>query len=121
MTAFRLLPMLAAALLAPALAFAHHGWSWTDGGAFRLTGVIESADLGNPHGILTIATDDEVWTAEIGQPWRNSRAGLSDAQLVPGTVLTLEGERSADPEETRMKAERLIIDGQLYDLYPGRD
>ena len=61
-----------------------------------------------------------MWTAEIGQPWRNAQAGLTDAMLVAGTELTLEGHRSRDPDEKVMKAERVIIAGTTYDLYPER-
>ncbi len=111
---------LAVSLAPPLPARAHHGWSWTDAGEFRLIGVIRSARLGNPHGILEVEADDEIWTAEVGQPWRNERAGLTDAMLAPGTELTLEGERSADPEERRMKAERVVIAGATYVLYPDR-
>jgi hypothetical protein len=41
--------------------------------------------------------------------------------LVPGVALTASGQRSADHAEKRMKAERVIIDGTTYDLYPDRD
>ena len=41
---------------------------------FELTGVIKSAKLGNPHGILKVNAKkdgkDEEWTVEVGQPWR---------------------------------------------------
>ena len=113
--------MLAGALTALATsALAHHGWRWTDGGEFELTGVVLEADLGNPHGILTIDAEGETWIAEIGQPWRNERAGLTEALLAPGTEVTVEGHRSLNPEERLMKAERVIIAGKTYDLYPER-
>jgi hypothetical protein len=58
------------------VAMAHHGWRWTTGGNIELTGVITSAQLGNPHGVLTVDADGEIWRVEVGQPWRNERAGL---------------------------------------------
>ncbi len=82
--------------------------------------MIRSARLGNPHGILEIDAEGEIWTAEVGQPWRNARAGLTDAMFAPGTEITLEGERSADPAERRMKAERVVIAGTVHVLYPDR-
>lgn len=114
--------LAAAALpgLAPRRALAHHGWRWTDNGEFELTGIVTAADLGNPHGVLTIDADGETWEAEVGQPWRSDRAGLTDEMMAPGAELTLQGHRDADPEARRMKAERVIIDGTLHDLYPGR-
>lgn len=112
--------MLAAMLLLPAFVSAHHGWSWTSGGNIQLTGVIAEARLGNPHGELVIDVNGERWTVEVGQPWRNQRAGLQDGDLAPGTEVKVEGEPSADVEERLLKVERLWIDGTQYELYPGR-
>ena len=106
--------------LAPVAALAHHGWSWTTGENVEVEGVIREVDLGMPHGVLTLDVEGEVWQVEVGQPWRNHQAGLADDMLVPDVSLTLEGHRSRDPAERRMKAERVIIAGTLYDLYPDR-
>jgi hypothetical protein len=109
-----------AAFVLPGLARAHHGWAWTESGEFQLTGIIREVRLGNPHGELTVEAEDEIWIAEIGQPWRNARAGLTDNLLAPGVEVTLLGHRSADPDELRMKAERVVIGGTMYVLYPDR-
>ena len=111
---------IAAAGLVPAGALAHHGWAWAEDEEFSLTGVIRGARLGNPHGELEIEAADGLWTAEIGQPWRNERAGLTEDLLAIGTEATLEGHRTRDPDARVMKAERVIIAGTLYDLYPER-
>ena len=111
----------AALFTLPALpALAHHGWRWTDSGDFELTGIVTAADLGNPHGELTIDADGEIWTAEVGQPWRNERAGLTPELMAPGTELTVLGERHADPAILVVKAEAVIIAGETYPLYPER-
>lgn len=112
------LALLAGGLATPALA--HHGWRWTDSGKFEVTGVVETADLGNPHGVLTLAVEDEIWTVQVGQPWRNARAGLTDDMLAPGTEVTILGARSANPEELLVKAEAVSIGGTQYVLYPNR-
>lgn len=101
-------------------AMAHHGWRWTADGTFELTGVITTAELGNPHGLLTVTANGEAWTVEVGQPWRNERAGLTDEMMAPGVEITVRGKRSADPAQLVVKAERVLIDGKLYDLYPDR-
>ena len=101
-------------------AFAHHGWRWTDDGQFELTAKVETAVLGNPHGVLTMDAEGAKWQVEVGQPWRNERAGLTDAMMARGATLTIVGKRSSDPKERRMKAERLIINGRSFDLYPER-
>lgn len=110
--------ILALATALPALA--HHGWRWTEGGEFELTGSVTDAQLGNPHGVLTLQVEDETWTVEVGQPWRNENAGLTDEMLAPGSELVIIGERSSDPAEQRMKAEAVVIDGETYALYPER-
>ena len=112
---------LGAALLLPSVAAAHHGWAWTTGENTELTGTITEVRLGNPHGELDLDVEGTLWTVEVGQPWRNSRAGLQDGDLAEGVVLTVSGEPSADAREKLMKAERLWIDGAEYELYPDRD
>jgi Family of unknown function (DUF6152) len=101
-------------------AAAHHGWAWAENEEFSLTGVVRAARLGNPHGELDVEAADGIWLAEVGQPWRNKRAGLTEALLAPGTDLMLEGHRSRNPDEKVMKAERVIIAGKMYNLYPDR-
>ncbi|HUF55334.1 MAG TPA: DUF6152 family protein [Thermohalobaculum sp.] len=113
----------AAALVAlsAGAALAHHGWSWTTGGNIELTGIITEASLGNPHGQLTVDADGENWTVEVGQPWRNERAGVEDGDLAPGVEIRAIGEPAADPSEKRLKAERFFLGDREYVLYPKRD
>jgi len=112
--------MVAFAAINPA-AYAHHGWRWAEGENSEVTGKVVSARLGNPHGEVTLEVDGEEWTAEVGQPWRNDRAGLTAELLSAGTTITIRGHRSTDPDAKLIKAERVIIAGETYDLYPGRD
>lgn len=112
-----LLTMLA--LARPLLA--HHGWRWTSGNNIRLTGIIRAAQLGNPHGVLQVDANGEIWQVEVGQPWRNERAGLTDADFALGREIQIEGEPAADPAQRLLKAERLWFDdGVQHDLYPER-
>jgi anaerobic selenocysteine-containing dehydrogenase len=103
-----------------ASAWAHHGWGWATGEEFMLTGTIKAVRLGNPHGELTLAVKGEDWVVEIGQPWRNERSGLTEKLLAAGTTVTAHGHRSANAAERLMKAERLVIAGKDYNLYPDR-
>jgi len=100
---------------------AHHGWSWTTGGNIELVGIIQRVSLGMPHGLVYVDAEGEVWTVEVGQPWRNERAGLEPGDLAEGVELRVIGEPAADIADKRIKAERLYIDGREYDLYPNRD
>ncbi|MBO6949188.1 MAG: hypothetical protein JJ855_14485 [Rhodospirillales bacterium] len=110
-----------AAALPATPAHAHHGWRWAEDGNFEITGSIVLARLGNPHGLVRIDVNGEHWTIEVGQPWRNDRAGLTDKHFAKGNEITVSGHRSKDPDERLVKAERLIIGGKTYDLYPERD
>ncbi|EHR70065.1 hypothetical protein BurJ1DRAFT_1192 [Burkholderiales bacterium JOSHI_001] len=114
-----LLAAAACALAQPAAA--HHGWTWAEDANSELTGVILAAKLGNPHGELTLDVAGAQWTVEVGQPWRNERAGLKDEMLAKGVKLTVSGHRHSDPKRRVFKAERVTISGQKYDLYPDRD
>jgi hypothetical protein len=86
-----------------------------------MTGVIKEVKLGNPHGILKVEIKGELWTVEVGQPWRNANAGLKDGDLAEGVEIRLIGEPSADASEKRLKVERLFIGDREYVLYPDRD
>jgi hypothetical protein len=124
MTPIRPIPrraLLGAALsLAAGAAAAHHGWAWAEADDFTLDGVIVEARLGMPHGILAVEAEGGLWTVEVGQPWRNAEAGLEDAMLAPGVALTVIGHRARDPQDLRVKAERVVIGGRIFDLYPAR-
>lgn len=74
-----------------------------------------------PHGTLKVDAEGDVWTVQVGQPWRNERAGLKEGDLAEGVEITIVGEPSANIDDRLMKAERLFIDGNEYDLYPDRD
>lgn len=102
-------------------AAAHHGWVWAEDVNSELAGTIVAAKLGNPHGELTLAVDGTNWIVEVGQPWRNERAGLKDTMLVKGVTLSVSGHKHSDPKKKVFKAERLVIDGKTYDLYPDRN
>ena len=102
-------------------AAAHHGWRWAEEGNSEITGKITSAKLGNPHGLVMLDVNGEEWTAEVGQPWRNHQAGLMDDMLTAGVTLTIQGHRAADKKLKVIKAERVVIDGKTYNLYPDRD
>lgn len=111
---------LGAALLLPAMALAHHGWGWSTGENIQLTGTITDLRLGNPHGRVMLDVDGVLWRLEVGQPWRNARAGLEDGDLAKGVVLTVDGEPNADPDNKHLKVERLWIGDREYVLYPDR-
>lgn len=100
--------------------FAHHGWGWATDIEFEITGKIIDVRLGNPHGEISLDVENETWVVEVGQPWRNEQAGLSEEVLLLGKMMTVHGHRSARKGERLVKAERVVIDGRDYNLYPDR-
>lgn len=113
--------MVALLLLTTQFVFAHHGWGWATDEEFEITGKVTEVSLGNPHGEVMIEVDGKVWTVQVGQPWRNDRAGLSESLLREGVEITVHGHRSTKEEELLVKAEAVIIDGEEYLLYPDRE
>jgi hypothetical protein len=106
---------LVGTLLALSPALAHHGW--TGGETIELNGTITAVRLGNPHGDIRLDVEGETWTVEVGQPWRNDRAGLEEGDLAEGVELRVSGEHAG---ERLVKAEQLWIGEAHYVLYPGR-
>lgn len=105
----------------PGALLAHHGWSWTTGKNIEIAGKVIEAKLGNPHGVVTLDVKGAKWTVEVGQPWRNERAGLKDSDFAPGKPLRISGEPSTDPKAHLIKAERIFIGERRFELYPERD
>jgi hypothetical protein len=108
------------ALLAPAAALAHHGWSWTQDGFFQLEGVIAGISIGNPHATLDVDVEGTIWRVELAPPSRTIAAGFTEEVASVGDEVTAIGNRSQDEGENRMKAVRVIVGGQTYDVYPYR-
>ena len=115
------LALLGAALAAPVLpAFAHHGWAWTEDGLFELTGIVKAVFVGNPHATLDVDVEGVVWRVELAPPGPTMAAGFTEESAKPGDEVVALGNRSLDPNETRMKAVRITVGGKVYDVYPAR-
>jgi len=107
-------------LSAPAQA--HHGWGWYGGEAFELTGTVEDANMGGPHGQLKLRVNGELWDVILAPPGRNNRAGLQNSIVEIGMEVTARGHRwKDDAGRLEMKTERLVVGDTTYDLYPERD
>ncbi len=118
---------LAAVLVATGLAgvvalpaAAHHGWAWTESGFFQLEGIVAAIYLGNPHATLDVDVEGTIWRVELAPPGPTTAAGFVEGVAKVGDEVTAIGNRSADPNETRMKAVRIIIGDKTYDVYPDR-
>lgn len=110
--------LILTAAVAPALA--HHGWSWTQSGFFQLEGVVTEVYFGNPHPTLSVDVEGTIWTVELAPPSASTAAGFTEETAAVGDEVTAIGNRSQDPNEPRMKAVRVIVGGETYDVYPAR-
>ncbi len=107
------------AVAAPALA--HHGWTGYGAEEFSLSGMVQSANLGGPHGVVRVLDGGgRVWDVVLGPPRNQSRAGLTEDALPAGVAVTAFGHRHLDPNRLEMKTERLRVGEALFDIYPDR-
>lgn len=115
--------MLAATTLFAAgltgLAFAHHGWTWADAGQIELTGIIASITIAPPHPIIEVDAEGEMWTVELGNPNQTARSGFVEGSAEVGQEIVVLGNRASDGA-LRMKAVRITVEGQVFDIYPDR-
>lgn len=110
---------LGSAAAAPALA--HHGWSGYGAEEFSMSGTVQSANLGGPHGVVRVLDGNgRVWDVVLGPPRNQSRAGLTEASLPAGAAVTAWGHRHLDPNRLEMKTERLRVGTTVFDIYPDR-
>ena len=108
--------IVAAAILAPALAMAHHGWSEYDSTrTLKLTGKILESGYEHPHGFVRLETPGKTWMVVLAPPSRMENRGLAKELLDPGGTATVEGyQNRGKPEE--MRAERITVAGKTVEL-----
>ena len=114
--------VLGAAVVLPAVAFAHHGWSEYDSSkTLKLTGKIVESGYEHPHGHVRLETKGEgatagkTWNVVLAPPSRMQHRGLDKSALKPGTVASVEGYPNRDkPDELR--AERITVNGKTIEL-----
>jgi len=105
-----------AALVFPAIALAHHGWSGYDTATvLKLDGTIREAGYEHPHGYLKLDTPGKTWLVVLAPPSRMENRGLSASALKVGATARVEGyPNRSDAQE--MRAERITIDGKTVEL-----
>lgn len=102
-------------------AAAHHGWDWAEADQMELTGTIQEVYIGQPHPSLRVESEEDgVWTVELANPRQSENAGFVEGSAKAGDKVVALGNRSQNPDEKRMKAVRITIDGRKFDLYPNR-
>lgn len=107
-------------LMMTGAALAHHGWNWAEGEQTELSGTIEEISFAPPHPSLVVIVEGERWQVDLGNPNQTQRSGFADGSAQPGDEITILGNRSRDESERLIKAVRITIDGENYDMYPER-
>lgn len=115
----RLAVLIAALASVAAPAAAHHGWSAYSDKESSVTGVVESADLGAPHGAIKVRAREGVWNVMLAPPGAIQRSGLTLRAIPAGTRVTARGHKRTDGA-LEIKTERLVVGNTTYDLYPAR-
>jgi hypothetical protein len=100
-------------------AFAHHGWSTYSDQESEVSGVVESAELGAPHGLIRVKNAQGTWAVMLSPPAGIQRSGLTLAAIPKGAKVTAKGHKRIDGT-LEIKTERLVVGPKTYDLYPNR-
>lgn len=116
----RTLATLTLATLLAAPVNAHHGWSWAEEEQVELTGTITSVDMAPPHPALVVEAQGGIWRVELGNPSNTAKSGFDETSASPGDRIIATGNRSLDPSVNRMKAVRIVVEDEVYDIYPER-
>lgn len=108
--------LVAAIVLVPAAALAHHGWGSYDAEkTIRVTAPLSDVAWRNPHGTAKVAYQGKTWDVVLAPVARMEARGLTPAMLAPGKPVTLEGypRRDGTPE---MRIERVTVQGKTVEL-----
>lgn len=106
----------AALALAPAVAFAHHGWSSYDATkVFNVKGTLSGVTWGNPHGAAKTRYQGKVWDVILAPTTRMEARGLTQDMLGPRKTVTLIGYPRSDGT-AEMRIERVIVGDKTIEL-----
>jgi hypothetical protein len=108
--------LVIAALLFPAQALAHHGWSEYDSTTtLKLEGKILESSYEHPHGAVRLAAPGKTWNVVLAPPSRMEFRGLARELIEPGKTVYVEGYANrGKPDE--MRAERIRAGGKTVEL-----
>lgn len=109
--------VLAAALLAPLPALAHHGWSGQDNAKVTtVEGKIDAVRYRNPHGEVDLSSGNQKWTITLAPVARMESRGLTADKLKVGETVKIAGHRNLDLSRNEVKANEITIAGQTTNL-----
>lgn len=107
---------LAALMLAPVPAIAHHGWgSYEANTPITIKSTIEQVSLSNPHGMMMVMHEGKKWEVTLAPLSRMQARGATAELVAKGKQVTAYGypKRDGTPE---MRAEWIEIDNKRVEL-----
>jgi len=108
--------LAAGVLAAPALAWAHHGWSEYDSSkTLTLTGKILESGYEHPHGHIRLEAPGKTWHVVLAPPSRMENRGLAKDALNKGNTVTVVGYANRE-KPAEMRAERITAGGKTVEL-----
>ncbi|MDB5458481.1 MAG: putative exported protein [Caulobacteraceae bacterium] len=108
---------LAALLLAPLPAAAHHGWAGQDNSKVTtLEGKIDAVRYRNPHAEIDLTQAGQKWTVTLAPIERMETRGITQASLKVGDTVRIAGHRNLDMAKYEVKANEITLGGKTTGL-----
>ena len=102
-------------------ALAHHGWAWAEEAQSELKGSIAEISMAPPHPALRVKDQNgRLWQVDLGNPNQTQRSGFTGDTAKVGDDITVQGNRTKEPNKAHIKAVRITVGGKQYDMYPER-
>lgn len=96
--------------------FAHHGFRqyFDPDDPVRIEGTIHEVYLGNPHSVISVAADGDIWSCEAQPMVVMARKGVDESTFIVGEKIVIEGFRShADEYKCQVKI-AYLANGDSY-------
>ena len=118
-----LLVIVAAVVLFPLPALAHHGWAGNEEKISEVTGAVTAGvSLAGPHATMKIRdAEGRTWDVTMAPPARTQQAGLKEGVIPLGATVMVHGHRNRDMKKYEIKVTRVMHNGTLYNVYPNMD
>ncbi|MGL5164515.1 MAG: DUF6152 family protein [Afipia sp.] len=97
-------------------AVAHHGWGSYDASKpVTVEGPILTSTFENPHATIAVKGADKIWTVTLAPTSRMEARGARADVVAVGKTVSVYGYPST-VEMNEMRAERITVDGKIYEL-----
>ncbi|WP_266204951.1 DUF6152 family protein [Pontibacter kalidii] len=110
------LPLFLLVPLSVALSVLHHGWAnYDQTKTLDYTGLVEELTYENPHGMLKMQHEDNMWTVVLAPTSRMESRGLTEDMIQPGDSVRVVGYPHKEVKD-EMRAERIYVGDKKFEL-----